>query len=105
MDINAGQNATVYSLQFVVSIPERDFSGYQPSDECQTRVSALAFQSLKGILVDINRRLPLGRQSFRKFQSLKGILVDINFLGFRFDKRQLEFQSLKGILVDINPSR
>ncbi len=62
------------------------------------------FQSLKGILVDINCG-SIGQPSFdKKFQSLKGILVDINFLGFRFDKRQLEFQSLKGILVDINAS-
>ncbi len=63
-----------------VSIPERDFSGYQlnwagPISE------QLQFQSLKGILVDINNLKSSSPTGGNKvFQSLKGILVDINLI-------------------------
>ncbi len=61
---------------YLVSIPERDFSGYQHKDFRRTG-DKLEFQSLKGILVDINPQ-GFGRSYGRGFQSLKGILVDIN---------------------------
>ncbi len=63
---------------FLVSIPERDFSGYQRVMGLVGLIGSNAFQSLKGILVDINPVSSTRWNCTSEFQSLKGILVDIN---------------------------
>ncbi len=62
-----------------VSIPERDFSWFQPI-LVLVSIAWNRFQSLKGILVDFNaKNLGWSWAIARTFQSLKGILVDFNF--------------------------
>ena len=62
-----------------VSIPDRDFSGFQPAALRRFLVDG-KFQSLIGILVDFNYCLSGNVVLFKGFQSLIGILVDFNIV-------------------------
>ncbi len=66
--------------ELVVSIPERDFSWFQQMIWQAVLSDICKFQSLKGILVDFNGQIvPPVLINSKVFQSLKGILVDFNF--------------------------
>jgi hypothetical protein len=73
-DITSSLRLEVIAV-FGVSIPDRDFSWFRPSDQVRQHLF-LAFQSLIGILVGFDLTIlvaRIGRVS--KFQSLIGILV------------------------------
>ncbi len=74
-----------------VSIPRRDFIGFRVGSVKLARSRFDMFQSLEGILSDLEFGKGIPRLLSVEFQSLEGILSDLELSVFHPDKYKLSF--------------